>query len=110
MEIYGNYQGRRICVGKLRDGVFCKRVKSYQKLYKLDSYGFDKDYVDQLKNFGCHRIELLETNTNILYVIDFQRFCDLAIPKSLGKFGIRYYLPLRYWNKIPGRSLANTGG
>ncbi|HHV62225.1 MAG TPA: hypothetical protein GXX51_06265 [Firmicutes bacterium] len=106
MRLFCNYLGRRVLAGEIVDGIFRKYVKSWQKLYVLDAYGLDKSYIDELEKHGCHTIELHEIDTGDVYTIDLQKFYDLAIPKALGKFGIRYYLPLRYWNKLPGTSLA----
>lgn len=110
MWIYTNYQGKKILAGELVNGIFRKRVQSWQKLYVLNAYGLDKSYIDRLEGLGCKEIQLLEVDTGTVYTIGFQEFCDMATPRSLGNLGTRLYLPLKYWHKMPGRTLARTGG
>ena len=99
IPLFVNYQGKPVRVGLLgHDGTFRKVVYVRQKLLKLDSYGIDEPIFRQLEKLGCERIELCEFDTNIIYSIDFNMFKKLAVPRAIGKFGLRYYLPLKYWH------------
>lgn len=98
IPLYVDYQGKRIVSGVLgRDGVFRKRVEVRQKLLKMDAYGIDRQNFRELTAFGCKAIQLTERDTGRVYTIDFATFKAKAVPRIIGKFGLRYYLPLRYW-------------
>lgn len=101
IRLYVVYEGKRVVSGILGpDGVFRKQVHLRQKLLCLDSYGLDAENVQELQAFGCRAIELTERDTGRLYRVDFETFRAKAIPRKLGKFGLRYYLPLRYWQEV----------
>jgi len=97
MKIFGDYQGRRVVVGELENGVFRKKVKLRQKLQVMDAYGFDEDYFSILDSAGCKQIELVEKETENVYRIDFKTLKTKGIWRKIGKFGKRVYLPLKYW-------------
>jgi len=98
IPLFVTYQGKRVVSGLLGpDGIFRKTVKLRQKLLVLDAYGLDKQNVDELFAFGCTGIQLTEKDTGRKYRVDFDTFKSRAVPRQIGKFGLRYYLPLRYW-------------
>lgn len=98
IPLFVEWQGRRVVSGRLgRDGIFRKSVETRQKLFVLDAYGIDEANVNELKALGCRAIELRERDTGRIYRIDFSRFVEKAVPRQIGMFGVRYYLPLRYW-------------
>lgn len=92
------YNGKVVISGILGpDKVFRKTVKLQQKLLVLDAYGIDRTNFEELRAFGCRGIELFERDTCRQYSVDFATFQAKAVPRKIGKFGLRYYLPLRYW-------------
>ncbi|MCG0276606.1 MAG: hypothetical protein L5655_10735 [Thermosediminibacteraceae bacterium] len=101
IPLYVDYQGKQVLSGILGpDKVFRKSVETKQKLFVMNAYGIDKSNFEELKALGCKAIELSERDTKKKYVIDFATFEQKAVPRKIGKFGLRYYLPLRYWQKI----------
>jgi len=101
IPLYVNYQGKRIVSGVLGcDGVFRKRVELRQKLLVMDAYGIDHQNFRELAAFGCKAIKLTERDTGRVYTVDFATFKAKAVPRTIGKFGLRYYLPLRYWQVL----------
>lgn len=98
MRLYVSYNGKRILSGILGpDKVFRKSVETRQRLLVLDSYGIDAENLEELATYGCKAIELTERDTGRIFTVDFATFKAKAVPRSIGKFGLRYYLPLRYW-------------
>ncbi len=98
VKLRTTYNGRVIVSGIFNgDRVFQKAVESWQKLLVLDAYGLDQENFQELKALGCQRIELTERDTGRSYTVGFDTFLEKAIPRQIGKFGLRYYLPLRYW-------------
>lgn len=98
IPLYVDYQGKRIVSGVLgSDGVFRKRVELRQKLLVMNAYGIDEQSFRELAAFGCKAIQLTERDTGRVYIVDFAAFKAKAVPRTIGKFGLRYYLPLRYW-------------
>lgn len=96
--LYTNYQGKRVIAGFLgQDRIFRKQVHTGQKLLVMDAYGIDEPNFRDLRSYGCRGIELTERDTGRKYHIDFSTFESKAIPRQIGKFGVRYYLPLKYW-------------
>jgi len=101
IPLYVDYQGKRVVSGILGpDKVFRKSVELRQKLLVLNSYGIDEQNFRELNAFGCKGIELTERDTGRRYFIDFDTFKAKAVPRQIGKFGLRYYLPLRYWQTL----------
>lgn len=96
--LYTYYQGRRVVAGFIGpDRVFRKQVHTGQKLLVMDAYGIDEPNFRDLQFFGCKGIELTERDTGRKYFVDFSTFKLKAISRQIGKFGVRYYLPLKYW-------------
>lgn len=94
-----SYLGKRTLSGFLGpDKVFRKSVERRQKLLVMDSYGIDAENLRQLETLGCRAIELTERDTGRKYTIAFAVFKAKAVPRQIGRFGLRYYLPLRYWS------------
>lgn len=107
IPLFVNYQGRRVLCGVLGpDKVFRKTVQAKQKLIVLDSYGIDAITVEDLKTLGCRAIELFEQDSGTKFTIDFATFQAKAIPRAIGKFTLRYYLPLRYWRRQGGGNVV----
>ncbi|WP_049752068.1 hypothetical protein [Carboxydothermus hydrogenoformans] len=101
IPLYVDYQGKRVVSGILGpDKVFRKSVELRQKLVVMDAYGIDEENFRELNAFGCKVIELRERDTGRKYLIDFDTFKAKAVPRQIGKFGLRYYLPLRYWRTL----------
>ncbi len=101
IPLYVDYQGKRVVSGILGpDKVFCKSVELRQKLLVMDAYGIDEENFRELNAFGCKAIELRERDTGRRYFIDFDTFKAKAVPRQIGKFGLRCYLPLRYWQTL----------
>ncbi|MDN5331415.1 MAG: hypothetical protein PWP45_640 [Tepidanaerobacteraceae bacterium] len=101
IPLYVNYQGKQVVSGILgHDKVFRKSVETKQKLIVMDAYGIDEPNFEELKALGCEMIELIERDTGKKYLIDFATFEKMAVPRKIGKFNVRYYLPLRYWRKV----------
>lgn len=101
IPLYVDYQGKRVVSGILGpDKVFRKSVELRQKLLVMDAYGIDEENLRELTAFGCKAIELRERDTGRRYLIDFDTFKAKAVPRQIGKFGLRYYLPLRYWQTL----------
>lgn len=96
--LFVSYLGKRTLSGFLGpDKVFRKSVERRQKLLVMDSYGIDAENLQQLETLGCRAIELTERDTGRKYTIAFAVFKAKAVPRQIGKFGLRFYLPLRYW-------------
>lgn len=105
--LYVAYEGRRVISGFLgRDGIFRKTVKLRQKLLVMDAYGIDDSNLRELQALGCRGIELTERDTGRRYYIDFPTFETKAVSRQIGKFGVRYYLPLKYWTTA-GKAAAS---
>lgn len=101
LHLFADYKGRRVVSGELdRDGVFKKTVKLNQKLMVLNSYGIDEENFLELKSLGCEKIQLHEKDTSRVFEIDFNTFKKMAVRRQIGKFGVRYYLPLKYWTLV----------
>ncbi len=101
IPLYVDYQGKRVVSGILGpDKVFRKSVELRQKLLVMDAYGIDEQNFRELNAFGCKGIELTERDTGRKYFIDFDTFKAKAVPRQIGKFGLRYYLPLKYWQTL----------
>jgi len=101
IPLYVDYQGKRIVSGLLgRDGVFRKRVELRQKLLVMNAYGIDEQNFRELAAFGCKAIQLTERDTGRVFIVDFDAFKAKAVPRQIGKFGLRRYLPLKYWRTI----------
>ncbi len=100
IPIHVSYKGRKIVAGNLTPGgVFKKIVERRDKLLVLDSYGFDTSYMDDVFAQGCKRIELRVKDTGEKYFIDTDTFKKYAVIRSIGRFGRRMYVPLRYWEQ-----------
>ncbi len=101
IPLFVEYQGKRVVSGVLgKDGVFRKSVELRQKLFVMNAYGIDEENFRELQALGCKAIELTERDTGKKYAIDFETFKAKAVPRQIGKFGLRYYLPLRYWQTL----------
>lgn len=101
IPLFVDYQGKRVVSGILGpDKVFRKSVELRQKLLVMDAYGIDEQNFRELQALDCRAIELTERDTGRKYFIDFHTFTAKAVPRQIGKFGVRYYLPLRYWQII----------
>lgn len=101
IPLYATYNGKQVLSGILGpDRVFRKSVAQRQKLVVMDAYGIDEENFRELTAFGCKAIELWERDTGRRYLIDFDTFKAKAVPRTIGKFGLRYYLPLRYWRVL----------
>jgi hypothetical protein len=101
IPLFVEYQGRRVVSGILgKDKIFRKSVELRQKLLVMNSYGIDAENLQELNAFGCKGIELTERDTGRKYFVSFDTFKAKAVPRQIGKFGLRYYLPLRYWQEV----------
>ncbi|KIL36218.1 hypothetical protein SD71_09755 [Cohnella kolymensis] len=99
LNLFVDYNGRRVHAGTLGDDkVFRKTVKSRDKLLYLDAFGLDKGYMDDALRFGAQKIELTVCDIGEVYETDVFTFKSNAIQRRVGKFGSRYYLPLKFWN------------
>ncbi|PKM82557.1 MAG: hypothetical protein CVU89_03390 [Firmicutes bacterium HGW-Firmicutes-14] len=96
-----NFKGKQVVAGNLLpDGTFKKTVARKQKLFALDAYGLDPEYMHPAFDLGCKIIELREKDTNDVYRISADKFKQYAVKRALGKFKPRLYCPMKYWDQI----------
>jgi hypothetical protein len=101
VRLYVRFNGKNVVSGILNaDGVFRKSVALRQKLLVLDSYGLDESNFQELRALGCKGILLSERDTKTNFYVDFDTFASKAVPRKIGFFGLRRYLPLRYWTRL----------
>jgi hypothetical protein len=96
-----SFKGKKIVAGNLlSDGTFKKSVARKQKLFALDAYGLDPEYMEPAFDLGCKTIELKEKDTGDIYRISADKFKQYAVKRALGKFKPRLYCPLKYWDQV----------
>lgn len=83
-------------VGELNEGIFRKIVKgSKHKLRKLNAWGISKSVIQQLVEKRCSEIRIKDSENNIVYFVDLDKFIENAIPMQYDD--MQLFLPLDKW-------------
>jgi hypothetical protein len=78
--------------------IFRKKVKESKHLMrKLDAWGVDESVYEQLRQAWCEKLQILDTDTNTLYEIPFNRFEQNAITRDFG-YGRQAFVPRRHFD------------
>ena len=91
--------GKQVYIGEINRGVFRKvnvsgRVHMY---HYIKAWGIDKEIFLAVIAEESHTIKILDTDTNILYKIDTQKFKKFATEREYGKHGAQLFCPLIYF-------------
>ena len=91
---------RAMIIGTLGDDkIFRKKVK-YSKDYleKYKCYGINKEAIEELKNKGCAQIELLDTENNLIWKVNFNLFIANGWNWTYGKKEEKTFLEKKWWD------------
>jgi len=89
--------GKTIGTVTTDDRIFHKRVRgSVHMLREPASWCIDSEVVEILDKLNCESIEVIDTETQSVYTVDFAKFQEKAFTIDRG-YGEQKALPLGYW-------------
>jgi len=87
-----------------KDGVFRSFKKESKHLFKIyDGWGMNLNLLKELKEIGIEYIEIIATDTNVIYRTHIDNFFSNGIlyRNQKGEMDTQLILPKRFWQILP---------
>lgn len=98
-NIFYNSKGQ--VIGKLKDGIFRKKVKKSKHYMRvLNAWGLDVEVVDKLRASKCTEIRILDTESQSIYSTPFEVFDNKGFVKDFSSE--QKFLVIKHWNITNG--------